>query len=407
MPIITSIRTETVRGWAATSRGAAIAAVVLGVVGLAGLFLWNGALANVQAFPGEATPLAINGASTKYPANFRTIANAAIGAAPLDQARLNALYVFEARPGGDAAHARRLLTILERTGWRDTAAQRNLITAAAHRNDLAEVAARADGLLRRQRLEPAMLDILHALEADPASRPLLIPHLARNPLWRTRFFSDLSGRDALDARTAMINLMFDRRMKLESREIAPVVTRLIEAGQMDRAYALAQRNRGRSPAATGLSDTDFKDAALRAEIGDTGFVPFEWQFGQSQDFEASAERTGVGADVNISWNGSGVPVFMRQRFKIRPGRYGIRIAGLDAKPELLRNLAIAAECPGVLVNFDKPDSARPGGLSLAGDQPIPCAYPELRVAAQLRENHTGFDLSLASITLVPLKDKAL
>lgn len=411
MPTIISTRAEAgAQRWGAVSRRAGFLALVVLAFGLIALFLWNRALGAVQGFPQKGVPLVVGDNRANYPADFADAARKAIAAAPLDQGRLNALYVFASRAGGDAMQAQRLLALLKATGWRDTAAQRNLLSAAVTSGDLAETASRADGLLRRQRMDSEMFATLHAVEADAKGRSILLRHLAPAPIWRTDFFGasgELDDREALEARVALITAMLARRMPLESREIGPVVNRLIALDQIDQAYALWLRRSGLPVGTTGLTDTDFRQAAERAERGDSGTLPFEWRFEQGQDFAAVAERSAGGADVRFSWNGTGAPIFMRQRFKVRPGQYVLKIAGLDAKPELLRNLVIMAECPGVMVTFDQPDNAKPGGLSLAGDGPLPCAYPELRITAQLRRSGTGFDLSLSSITLVPVERKAL
>src|SRR3546814_4219337 len=86
---------------------------------------------------------------------------------PLNQPVLNLLFAVESRGDLDPARRETFIDTIKALGWRDTPSQQNLIVETLRDGDPREAVMRADALLRRSKLLPAL-----------AARP---PHNANHP----------------------------------------------------------------------------------------------------------------------------------------------------------------------------------------------------------------------------------
>lgn len=382
-----------------------ISAVGLTMATLAGFGVWSVATAEQAQLPGPKTPdLVMLAASASYPDDFRVKIARAIARSPLDQNRLNALYVFEA--GGTARpemSIARLRGALAETGWRSTAAQQNMIVWAVEQGNLRMLVDRADGLLRRQRLEPEARELLYLFESSNETRSYIVRALSRRPIWRNTYLVDPKGMATparLDARALTMEAMLRHGIAVDRAELAPLLSLLVKGGKAERAHALWSRFARTNSNSGPLNDPNFKEAAALSALDGQPNFPFEWQFESGRGYGASVVRAAGSSEIHIRWDGRGLPVFLRQWLNVSPGRYTVRLAGLDAKPEVINGLSIAAECPGAVTRFERiVTSDTRGGLVLAGDRAIECRFPEFRISGQVDERQRAFEISLSSITL--------
>lgn len=397
-PISTSTSTDAGR---ARPRNGAAALVIVLAVGAAALFgqLDRGAsAAGVATLPKAVAP----GKRLPYPQGWREDVRRAVVARPLDQARVNALYVA-AVSEGDRAQARTIASVLGRLGWRYTPAQQNLMYQAAIDYRFDEVLTRSEALLRRQQLPVETLTVLHAMELGAAFRPALARALAGRPTWRTDFLTGRRGMASprqLDARLATLELM-GRNGGFTRRELAPFVRALADAGRYDDAFRLRRSKLGGGVAPVGLSDSKFERAAAMNDGQDHEVMPFEWQLEHGGDASAEATNYSGSSELSLRWNGNGVPIIARQRFRTAPGRYALRITGTDARADLLAKFDFKLLCPGRELAFDQLLGERGGALFLGTAGAIGCRYPELRMSGHVGDVQRRVDATLASIQLVP------
>lgn len=387
--------------------GDRLTAALIAIAGLGAYGTCHRWLAAVSAFPvgADASRLDLSeqGASSS---DFAVRARRALALAPLDQRKLNAWYVHQVATGAPKAQQMASMTQLERMGWRDSAAQFNLIYSHALTGDLAGLLPRVDALLRRSVATEKTLQILWMIEATGQFRPAIRTILAQAPAWRSVFLRSRTGLQTpaqVHARAMTINDLLARRLPVARGELVPVLNRLVAQGETARAYDLWRRSQYR-PITEGLSDPHFARAAQIEAMGDAvERLPFEWGGDSGPElavnFDARAES--ATGDVEIRWSGLGTPVFLRQTFRARPGRYVLRITGSDAKPALLSKLILSVRCPGATVQFARPvpDKDAASALVLAGDAPITCSYPTFTAAANIDDVQGRFDLNLSGFEL--------
>src|SRR3546814_16606355 len=96
----------------------------------------------------------------------------------------------------------------------------NLIVETLRDGDPREAVMRADALLRRSKLIPAIVAVLTQIEIYPQAADLLIDRLDKQPTWRKRYFTEsgtLGNPASLDARIQMFDKMPAQAMPLPPR----------------------------------------------------------------------------------------------------------------------------------------------------------------------------------------------
>lgn len=164
-------------------------------------------------------------------------------------------------------------------GWRDTPTQLWILHDAAVHDDAVTVIRRADALARRGRSTDYTRAIFLASLNEPRLRAALADSLAKHPVWRTSFFSDVHQRLPANA-TAGMEALFGE-MRAQRQAIAPnewlnYIDRLVDLGDFRRARALWASNFAISPSR--LADTPYDGTfTLAAERpSDAATSQFEW-----------------------------------------------------------------------------------------------------------------------------------
>jgi hypothetical protein len=224
---------------AASSRRAAALALFLLLAGacIAGFRAasWHGSL----DYPDGLQVLAVP--DVAVPVGLLDRLETRLAAEPFDIAALNLLYASEVRDGADAERRADLAAVLGDFGWRNSAAQQNLMLEAAQRGDVEAALMRADALLRRDRLPEVLLPAMRRMEVDDRAAAALTQRLSAKPAWRTAYFGDashLSDEAARAARQRLLERMIARGDCPSSIELRPSLDAFLRAGEPQRAAAL-------------------------------------------------------------------------------------------------------------------------------------------------------------------------
>src|SRR3546814_16143006 len=97
----------------------------------------------------------------------------------------------------------------------------NLIVETLRDGDPREAVMRADALLRRSKLIPAIVAVLTPIEIYPQAADLLIDRLDKQPTWRKRYFTEsgtLGNPASLDARNPLFDKMLAKVGKASGGE---------------------------------------------------------------------------------------------------------------------------------------------------------------------------------------------
>jgi hypothetical protein len=386
--------------------GRKLGAGALAIVGIAGFVAWYAAaIAQRQTPIGGDAQLLITADKVKYPTDYRQKLTEVIARAPLSQNHLNGLYGYEfIRRDPEDRALERIRKALAGQGWQSTPAQQNLLMVAAVRADVKTLVERADALLRRQRLEPESRELLYYFERQPDARGYLLTALGRHPIWRDFFLQDPRGMqtpDRLMARSLTIGAMQRRGMKLDRDELAPLLSRLVEGGRADRAYALWTAAEPPIKNVGGfIRDGNFAQAAARAGQEDLPAYPFDWKMNGGRGYGASISGAAGSSELQIRWDGRGVPVFAQQTLRVEPGHYILKLEGLDAKPTTLNFVGVSATCGNKVVPFEPVmELNREAGVTLRTADAIPCRFPDLRITGQPTESQRGIEASFSSISM--------
>lgn len=164
-------------------------------------------------------------------------------------------------------------------GWRDTPTQLWILRDAAVHDDAVTVIRRADALARRGRSTDYTRAIFLASLNEPRLRAALADSLAKHPVWRTSFFSDVHQRLPANATVGMEALfgeMHAQRQAIAPNEWLDYINRLVDLGDLRRARALWASKFAISPSR--LADTPYDGTfTLAAERpGNAATSQFEW-----------------------------------------------------------------------------------------------------------------------------------
>lgn len=259
-------------------------------------------------------------------------------------------------------------------GWRDTPTQLWVLHDAAVRDDPVTVIQRADGLARRNRSGELTRAVFLAAITEPGLRAAFIDSLARQPMWRGAFFSDV--RQYLPATSAPAMEALFRKMRAKGLAISAVeqlsyVARLIDLAEFERARAFwAQAFAIPAPALAATPyDGNFTVAGSRP--GDAPISPFEWMVNPDLAGTVTFGNKGLSVPADLI----GGTTIASQVLVLPPGDH-LLTAGIDGQAsaasagwtltclpsnlELRRRLAGGAEDELSSVAFTVPDDGCAG-----------------------------------------------
>jgi len=335
-------------------------------------------------------------------------AKAVLARQPLNQPVLNLLFAVESR--GDLAPDRRerFIETLGALGWRDTAAQQNLIVETLRDGDPSEAVRRADALLRRGKLVSNIVAILAQIEIYPEAADLLIERLAKQPPWRDRYFAfngTLRNQSALDARVRLFDKMLAKRMTLTRSDLKVSLDAMVRAGMHDEVLQIAMAANPDGASQSALYDPDFaKFVALAPRERDKP-LPFEWAVVSRPGTSAMiVPRSGKG-QLQIRWNGVGAPVVASTMTMLQEGdavRLEVHADGIDALTAL-DSFSFGLACSGKdRVTFDVAQAPKDNVAYYSATERAMCDYPQFivygRPQAADRQAETAIDAIRLSVS---------
>ncbi len=299
---------------------------------------------------------------------------------------------------------------LESLGWQSTVIQLDLLQDGIARGDEDAVLTRIDGLLRRGKQKQSLVNILVQLEqSGPYARTKLIQMLSVKPQWRGDFLTAPMGMDgvnALLARAETLDAMFARRLEPQRAEVAPIVNRLVEAGEDKRAEALWRKFHNIGPNAAVPFDPGFVNMASNQEEEPHLTMVYEWRAGHGTGFSVRAIAIGgTGALLKVRWDGRGTPILLEQRLLTTPGHYSISVKGSLIDRSVLKRLAFVFFCSGEAPVFHDELSQGPNGRFIfSSNEPVNCTNPDMRLVGMTEGNMTAIELEFTSIDVARRPD---
>jgi hypothetical protein len=252
----------------------------------------------------------------------RTPPRARLARDPLDLPALRDLGLQLDRRGRlDQADA--LLGFVGRRSWRDGPTEVWLLRRRLDQGRYAEALDGADSLLRRDAdgaTRPALFPLLIAAADEPRAQASLAARLAARPWWRGDFLRALGdGGDVTGARAVFSTLALGPAPPTAD-EYAPLINRLVSAGDYDGAYATWRAvARPAGPAPPVLRDGAF--------TGVPDHTPFTWSAasGVGASSEAGPASDGPAARaLRVDYDGYASPILPAQLLIDPPRRYSLR-----------------------------------------------------------------------------------
>jgi hypothetical protein len=379
-------------GWAKIAVGVVLTIALLVPVGM--LFRW-GATDNYVA--AESPRFLVVLPEQVSDPQIVAAAKDVIWRSPLEPAALNILYAVAARRDRAAAAPQRQL--LGQLGWRNTAAQQNLIDAAARDSDLVSVLDRVEGLMRREKLTKNLDPFLMALEQYPPTQTMLVERLIPNDRMRNNFLIRsglLQSSNALTARAATMNALIDRGVRINRYELTPVIGALLGHNQGPIAYALWSHSIGRKPSAELIYDPGFR-LTQRTDIRRDVSLPFEWQFAHGLGYSSTLDANNA---LAIRWSGEGVPQFVSQTISIPADVRGvllrvIPITGSEAA--VSQQLQFSLHCASSVADL-RLIKQTDQGIFFAGLRPN-CPVPTLTVSGKVQDVEGSVRAKIRAISM--------
>lgn len=322
---------------------------------------------------------------------------------PLSQNALNRLLVA-ARLSGQTATAEKVAAVMREFAWRTAPGQLNLITIAIEQRRFDQVFQHADALTRREKAVEEVLAIFSLYEQVPVQRGYLIAALKKSPPWRKAFLASaerLNTPSQVQARYATISALLTAGT-IDRDELSSLLVRMVAIGSTKEAYALWRKVERPAVTPDALFDPEFTHAATLQKSGTAIRFPFEWQFDSGSAAGAQLIEHDDRNELQLYWNGQGVPIFARQTFKARPAIYRLTLAGVEASDAQKKMLGAELVCPRIEgVRMLPAKAGRKGEIAYLAERATACEFPELRLYASADSERVDFELSLASIKLRP------
>ncbi|WOF44588.1 hypothetical protein KNJ79_06625 [Sphingopyxis indica] len=328
-------------------------------------------------------------------------AKAVLARQPLNQPVLNLLFAIEARGNLAPDRRKRFIQTLEELGWRDTAAQQNLIIETLRDAAPREAVRRADALLRREKLIPNVITILSRIEIYPEAADLLIERLSLRPPWRDSYFGfsgTLRSQDALDARIRLFDKMLAKGMTLTRSDLKASLDAMVRAGMQGEAVRIAMAANPAGAGQSAIYDPDFAKFVALAPRDRDKPLPFEWTVISRPGISTMIVPRGKTGQLQIRWNGVGAPVVANTMTMLKEGdmaRLDVGVDGVDALTGL-ESFTFGLACRGKgAVSFEEGQPLKDNVAHFVAREAAMCDYPELvmygRPQAADRQAETAID----------------
>jgi hypothetical protein len=254
------------------------------------------------------------------PAGARIFARQALAISPVSATALRDLG-FAEQGLGHWQQSNALLSQAAALGWRDGPTQLWLAQAYLEAKDYRHSAERLDAVLRTAPLSTALFDIMDQVIADKALDGAMVERLELNPIWRSRYLQYIGTGTSAVSKAMLLTDLSHSKTPPSRDEILPVVSRLVQTGDVEQAKNLwfaVQHASGT------LYDPGFE------HVMTTGASPFEW--GQFAVLGANA-RTEPQRDSNammfsVTTDGSAAGILLRQLLTLPPGEHILDYRGI-------------------------------------------------------------------------------
>ena len=262
-------------------------------------------------------------------------AQSAVSADPVDlhsAALLGAASLLSRQP----VQADRAFRVAARLGWRDPLTQLHFMNQALRSGETELAALRLDAVLRQNPLFPKRDMALSQFGASQEGRSGLARRLALRPPWTSQFMGKDSRLPLTELRTraAILTTMQSKRWGCDA--IAPLVNRLVEAGDAVTAKRLWSVHC--PDASPTLADPDFaRMSALRT------ITPFDWNLVGAGDVTvepATPNRGGLNANVS----GAASRKIAWQLLTLSSGTYSLHWIAREPDGTPARVLSLSLSC---------------------------------------------------------------
>lgn len=325
------------RSWAILTGVSAFVALALGS-GLDRLAIRQPALAGLVP-----APLAAEAHRTKAAEALRKLdhagalkaARSAVSADPVDP-RSAALFGAASLLSRQPVPADQAFRIAAQLGWRDPLTQLYFMNQALRSGQTDLAALRLDAVLRQNPRFPERDMVLSQFAASPEGRNALARRLTLRPPWTSQFM----GKDSrltlpeLRTRAAMLATVQGKRWGCDA--IAPLVNRLVEAGDAVTAKRLWSVHC--PDASPTLADPDFARMSAPRTI-----TPFDWNLVGAGDITvepATSNRGGLNAKVS----GAASRKIAWQLLTLSSGTYSLRWIAREPDGTPARGLSLSLSC---------------------------------------------------------------
>lgn len=382
------------------------AAVFLFLLILAGLF-WAQISSVQNRVPLADGTMELLGASAtdRLPEPLLNAAMNRLADAPNDQRTFNLLYVDTMRSDAAKAEKDKVGNLLSRLGWRYSAAQQNLIASAIVQRDFETIVKSADSLLRREQTPNEILELLHLVEVEPETQPVLVKQLESNPIWKKAFLTrpeSLKTQAQVEARGKTLKLMLEADHELDRSDLAPSLNVMANAREFEAAYDI-YRTIQKTEKNGVLNDPYFIQLAESANALEYRPYPFEWTKHSKRGMQVDSIESIGKVEVRIRWDGRGTPLVLSQFLNTSIGsKYRVELAGLDATVKLAKQLQFALLCPEGYTRFeDAQEDPESNKLILRSTDVAMCRFPRFDIRGRIQDVSRPQEISLSSINLYP------
>lgn len=349
---------------------------------------WDGLSPGVQA-----DRLAAGAAGRRFPAQeVRALARASIADEPINP-RAVRLLGYAADAGGDAAAARKLVSLAADLSRRDLWAQLWLIEDAVRKGDVNAALDHYDVALR---VEPEsgqlLFPVLTNALSDPALQTALARRIRANPPWLANFMSyAVTNQTDWPGLANAIQLAGGLQ---QTADFLPFETRLLDQLVTSGNWDSARRFYLSLPGARARS---LADGGFSAETTAARFMPITWQAIGAPAYGASFQTTEQPGDpyvLRVYANAGERGVAARRLLFLPPGRYAIReriqivnpgteaehywsvncaadkgkwrriYSGSDADEKRPAQFTVPTQCPAQLIEFNVAGGTDQDGVEL-------------------------------------------
>lgn len=403
MPMVTPMNHATTNNgigdWSTT--GFILSLGVAATIGLAGF----NAISMQRGFDREEqiAPILFNDPRAKKVDSAKLVAaqKRELALRPLSQDALNRLLVA-ARLDRKPAFEKEVADVMGDFAWRTAPGQLNLITIALEQRQYGAVFQHADALSRREKAKDEILGLFTLYEQMPQQRKYLVEALKKSPPWRQAFLASaerLNGPRQVEARYQTIAALLDSDV-VHRDELASLVGRLVTTGSPQKAYDLWVRTQRPKIEAGNLFDGRFQQAVALQKAGVSNRFPFEWQLETGYNAGTQLIERGSANELQLYWNGQGVPVFAKQTMRVRPAVYKVTLQGVEASGNARKLLAVELLCARQpAIRLHAAAAAGDKVLAYSADQATRCDYPEIRLVGRPDANSADFEMSFTGIKL--------